>query len=171
MRRFLHHTCGLLLAVVFVLTTSASQPGSTPFPTNSVAAKEAIRVSLKAINATFNDALENRDMLQQLITELGKRYESVPEMEEIKRLLMLLRPANAQLQLMDPDRTPLLLTAFARQNLRGPNPDLLRAQEQTWPHDLSNGEKVSMQVYTENIAYQPMNTDLRIALTSEEHTS
>jgi hypothetical protein len=50
---------------------------------------------------------------------------------------------------------------FARQAVLGPpNAQLQRAQDQTWPADLSHAEVVALQIYTDT-GYEQVNRDLR----------
>ncbi|HYT94753.1 MAG TPA: ADP-ribosyltransferase [Gemmataceae bacterium] len=159
LRRF-SNLAGLLLAVVVVLSARA-QPTPNPFPTNSIEAKATLRASLQAIGSSFLNAIENRATLERLMSELRSRYRDVPDLDEIKRLLLGLDPAYAQqLVMTDPDRAPLQGTVFARQLLRGPNPDMQRIQEHTWPPDLSHGEKVALQAYSGS-AFGVLNQELR----------
>jgi hypothetical protein len=72
------------------------------------------------------------------------------------------------LDVADPDRAPLLLdlsggrpAGFARQVLRSTNPDLKRVQKETWPTNLTHGEKVALQAYSANHVYPILNKDLR----------
>jgi hypothetical protein len=167
MRRILPQVAGLVLAVVFVLPVQA-QPPDKPFPANTIEAKAAIRAGLKAIGSLPFDAIESRATLQQLAVELAKNYSDVPKLEELKRLLFLVAGpgVNPALDLVDPDRAPLKLTldgrmaGFARQLPRGPNPDLLQVRKQTWPPDLTHGEKIALQTYS-NVAFAQLNNELR----------
>jgi hypothetical protein len=166
MKRLLPSAAVLLLALAFVLP-AAAQPQGTPFPISSVEARAAVQNSLKAIGSFPNDAIESRAKLKQLADHLAKTYSSVPALEEIKRLLFLMvQNLSPSLDLADPDRAPLKqdlsgkLVTFARQPLRGPNPDLKRVQDETWPPDLSHGEKVALQSYSGNTA-GAVNQELR----------
>jgi hypothetical protein len=64
-------------------------------------------------------------------------------------------------QVTDPDNAPLLKIPQARQGRTGqPNPDLRRVQDHTWPPDLSFGEKIALQAYS-NEAFTVLNGALR----------
>jgi hypothetical protein len=162
MRRFLPKVAGVLLAVVFVFPAQA-QPTDKPFPSNAPEARAAVVASLKAMGQTATASIESRPALQKLAVELSKSYSDVPKLEELKQLLFFIaRPGPLpSLDIVDPDRAPLILAGFYRQDLRGPNPELKRVQKHTWPPDLSHGEKVALQAYTGNEVYGKMNADLR----------
>jgi hypothetical protein len=169
MRYLLPRLACLLLTAVFVAPAQA-QPPDKAFPGSTLEAKTAVRTSLKAINRTALDALEDRAVLQQLANDLAKSYSGVPRLEDIKTLLFpLINPwsVNPQLDVADPDRAPLLLdlsarpAGFSRQVLRGTNPDLQRVQKETWPPTLTHGEKVAIQAYSANHVFPVLNKDLR----------
>jgi hypothetical protein len=150
MRRFLPTVVGLLLAVVFVLPAQA-QPADKPFPVNSIEARVALQARLQALGYRPSDAIESRAKLQKLAAALANSYSDTPTLEEIKHLLFLLadpKDLSAPLAAMAPDQAPLKMVAFARQLPRGPNPELQHIQKQTWPPDLTHGEKIALQTYT-----------------------
>jgi hypothetical protein len=167
MRQFLPQLAGLLLTVAFVLPAQA-QPTLKPFPANTVEAKVVLQARLQALGQLPIDAIESRATLQKLAADLADSYSDLPTLEEIKRLLFLLAGPRVQpaLDLVDPDRAPLKLdlsgrmAGFDRQLPRGPNPQLLRVQKQTWPPNLNHGEKIALQTYSEN-AFGNLNRELR----------
>jgi hypothetical protein len=64
-------------------------------------------------------------------------------------------------QVADPDRAPLLPIPNLRAGELGPpNPDLQEVRRQTWPAELSHGEKVALQTYA-NEAFTVLNPALR----------
>jgi hypothetical protein len=176
MRQFFAKVAGLLLTLVFLLPAQA-QTTEKPFPANTLEAKAALQARLQAIGYRASDVVESRPRFQDLVADLNNVYDDVPPLEEIKRLLYLLANPNdlsAPVALVAPDAAPLHLVAFARQVPRWPNPDLKRVQKQSWPADLSHGEKVALQTYTlETVpglkaygkefdkVYDPMNAELR----------
>jgi hypothetical protein len=161
MRLFLS-SAALLLGLVLAMPARAET--SDPFPTNSIKARSVIQDRLTALSITVGTALDHRPSLERLAADLGKRYSKVPALTDLKRLLIQMDVSRWST--IEPDRAPLQLYrtgerfAFARQDgVRETNPDMKAVAEQTWPADLSHGEKVALQVYS-GAAASAMNREL-----------
>jgi hypothetical protein len=167
MRRLFRMAAGLLVLAVCALPARA-QPPNPPFPYSSAQAKVVLTTSLQKLGIQPLTALDSPATLKKLAAALGTRYTDVPPLRDLKRLLLLaVNPgAMPQQELIDPDRTPLKAdfgnwVAFSRLTaIRETNPDLQRVQKETWPAELTHGERVALQSFSGN-AYAPINQALR----------